>query len=51
MNEENKREYRVEEVVIVDQEVAEISKDEVRKPLKRMTIGKAVCPDDIPVEL
>ena len=35
MNEENERERRVEEVTVVDQEVAKISKDEVRRALKR----------------
>ncbi|WP_139267336.1 hypothetical protein, partial [Escherichia coli] len=51
MNEENVREHRVEEVTVVEQEVAKISKDEVRKALKRMKSGKAVGPDDIPVEV
>ncbi|KAF7650580.1 hypothetical protein LDENG_00123490, partial [Lucifuga dentata] len=36
MNEENERERRVEEVTVVNQEVAKISKDEVRRSLKRM---------------
>ncbi|XP_051806753.1 uncharacterized protein LOC127534762 [Acanthochromis polyacanthus] len=51
MNEENERERRVEEVTVVDQEVAKISKDEVRRALKRMKSGKALGPDDIPVEV
>ncbi|KAF7651214.1 hypothetical protein LDENG_00113870 [Lucifuga dentata] len=51
MNEENERERRVEEVTVVNQEVAKISKDEVRRSLKRMKSGKAVGPDDIPVEV
>ncbi|KAG7470479.1 hypothetical protein JOB18_047048 [Solea senegalensis] len=51
MNEENEREQRVEEVTTVNHEVAEISKDEVRGALKRMKNGKAVGPDDIPVEV
>ncbi|XP_061621461.1 uncharacterized protein LOC133474126 [Phyllopteryx taeniolatus] len=51
MNEENDREGRVEEASVVDQEVAMISKGEVRKALKRMKNGKAVGPDDIPVEV
>lgn len=46
MNEENERERRVEEVTVVDQEVAKISKDEVRRALKRMKSGKALGPDD-----
>lgn len=51
MNEENKREQRVEEVTAGVQEVANISKSEVRRALKRMKSGKAVGPDDIPVEV
>ena len=51
MNEENEREQRVEEVTVVEQEVAKISKSEVRRALKRMKSGKAVGPDDIPVEV
>ncbi|XP_061647396.1 uncharacterized protein LOC133486382 [Phyllopteryx taeniolatus] len=44
MNEETERS-------VVDQEVAMISKGEVRKASKRMKNGKAVGPDDIPVEV
>ncbi|KAK3515549.1 hypothetical protein QTP70_024397 [Hemibagrus guttatus] len=51
MNEENEREKRVEEVKSVEQKVDKIRKDEVRKALKRMKSGKAVGPDDIPVEV
>ncbi|KAK3570237.1 hypothetical protein QTP86_017142, partial [Hemibagrus guttatus] len=51
MNEENEREKRVEGVNSVEQKVDEIRKDEVRKALKRMKSGKAVGPDDIPVEV
>ena len=51
MNEENERERRAEEVTVVDQEVAKISDDEVKRALKRMKSGKALCPDDIPVEV
>ncbi|KAK3519534.1 hypothetical protein QTP70_034778 [Hemibagrus guttatus] len=50
MNEENEREKRVEGVNSVEQEVDKIRKDEVRKALKKMKSGKAVGPDDIPVE-
>ncbi|KAK3520628.1 hypothetical protein QTP70_029397 [Hemibagrus guttatus] len=50
MNEENEREKRVEGVNSVEQKVEKIRKDEVRKVLKRMKSGKAVGPDDIPVE-
>ncbi|MCJ8736395.1 hypothetical protein PDJAM_G00258030 [Pangasius djambal] len=51
MNEENEREKRVEGVNSVEQKVNKIRKDEVRKALKRMKSGKAVGPDDIPVEV
>ncbi|KAK3531746.1 hypothetical protein QTP70_027292 [Hemibagrus guttatus] len=50
MNEENEREKRVEGVNSVEQKVDKIRKDEVRKALK-MKSGKAVGPDDIPVEV
>ncbi|KAK3512780.1 hypothetical protein QTP70_025300 [Hemibagrus guttatus] len=51
MNEENEREKRVEGVNSVEQTVDKIRKDEVRKALKKMKSGKAVGPDDIPVEV
>ncbi|KAK3532699.1 hypothetical protein QTP86_028068 [Hemibagrus guttatus] len=51
MNEENEREKRVEGVNSVEQKVDKIRKDEVRKALKRMKSGKAVGPDDIPLEV
>ncbi|KAK3548632.1 hypothetical protein QTP70_015940, partial [Hemibagrus guttatus] len=51
MNEENEREKRVEWVNSVEQKVDKIRKDEVRKALKGMKSGKAVGPDDIPVEV
>ncbi|KAK3523668.1 hypothetical protein QTP70_007843 [Hemibagrus guttatus] len=51
MNEENERDKRVEGVNSVEQKVDKIRKDEVRKALKRIKIGKAVGPDDIPVEV
>ncbi|KAK3545134.1 hypothetical protein QTP70_001419 [Hemibagrus guttatus] len=51
MNGENEREKRVEGVNSVEQKVDKIRKDEVGKALKRMKSGKAVGPDDIPVEV
>ncbi|KAK3519500.1 hypothetical protein QTP70_032799, partial [Hemibagrus guttatus] len=51
MNEENEREKRGEGLNSVEQKVDKIRKDEVRKALKRMKSGKAVGPDDIPVEV
>ena len=47
MNEDNERERRVEEVETVKQEVGKISKDEVRKAMKTLKNGKAICPDEI----
>ena len=46
-----KREQRIEEVTVVDQEVTKVSKAEVRRALKRMRSGKAVGPDDLLVEV
>ncbi|KAK3525514.1 hypothetical protein QTP86_033482 [Hemibagrus guttatus] len=51
MNEENEREKRVEGVNSVEQKVDKIRKDEVRKALMRTKSGKAVGPDNIPVEV
>lgn len=39
------------EGTVVDQDRAKISKDEVRRALKRMKRRKALAPDDIPVEV
>ncbi|KAK4298997.1 hypothetical protein Pmani_028704 [Petrolisthes manimaculis] len=49
MNIENVRERRLEELEEWNEEVQEISRDEVRKAMK-MKAGKAVGPDSIPVE-
>ncbi|KAK3558298.1 hypothetical protein QTP86_014684 [Hemibagrus guttatus] len=51
MNQENEKEKRVEGVNSEEQKIDKIRKDEVRKALKRMKSGKAVGPDDIPVEV
>ena len=50
MNEENERETRLENAEPVNKEVKQITKEEVRRALKRMKVGKAVGPDDIPIE-
>ena len=50
MNVENDRELRLEAAEINNQEVEEISMKEVRRAMKKMKKGKAVGPDDIPVE-
>ncbi|KAG2459007.1 P5I13 protein, partial [Polypterus senegalus] len=46
----NERDRRLDDVEIVTQEVQQISKEKVRTAMKRMKNGKAVGPDDIPVE-
>ena len=50
MNRENERERRLNDVERVNQEVGEISMNEVRMAMKKMKNGKAVGPDNIPVE-
>ena len=50
MNGENERERRLDEVEIVNQEMQQISAEEVRAAMNRMKTGKTVRPDDIPVE-
>lgn len=50
MNVENMREEREEVAVRVNGEIHRITEDEVRRALRRMKMGKAVGPDDIPVE-
>ncbi|XP_065672208.1 uncharacterized protein LOC136090032 [Hydra vulgaris] len=51
MNQENDRERRLEETEVVNQEVPQVSKEEVKAAIRRMKCGKAVGPDDIPVEV
>ena len=51
MNEENERERRENDGERVNLEVEKISKEEVRENMKMMKNGKAVGPDDIPVEV
>ena len=51
MNEENERERRQNDGERVNLEVESISKEEMRENLQRMKNGKAVGPDDIPVEV
>ena len=50
INEENEREMRLENAEPVNKEVKQITKEMVRRALKRMKVGKAVGPDDIPIE-
>ena len=51
MNGENERERRENDGERVNLEVESISKEEVRENIQRMKNGKAVGPDDIPVEV
>ena len=51
MNEENNREPRTEEAEVVNEEVNCVSREEVKNALKRMKKGKAVGPDELPVEV
>ncbi|XP_065654616.1 uncharacterized protein LOC136081243 [Hydra vulgaris] len=50
INQENGREGRLEEIEVVNQEVPQVSKEEVRAAIRRIKCGKAIGPDDIPVE-
>lgn len=49
MKEKNVRKHRVEKVSPIEQDVEKISKDEVRKTLKRTKSGKAA--DNTPVKV
>ena len=51
MNEENERERRENDGERVNLEVESISKEEVRVNMQRMKNGKAIGPNDIPVEV
>ena len=50
MNEENNRESRTEEAEVVNEEVNCVSR-EVKNALRRMKKGKAIGPDELPVEV
>ena len=51
MNEENNREPRTEETEAVNEEVNCVSREEVKNAVRRMKKGKAVGPDELPVEV
>ena len=51
MNEENDREPRTEEAEMVKKEVNCDNREEVKNALRRMKKGKAVGPDELPVEV
>ena len=50
-NEKNNREPRTEEAEVVNEEVNCVSREEVKNALRRMKKGKAVGPDELPVEV
>ena len=50
MNEENNKDPRTEEPEVVNEEVNCVSREEVKNALKTMKKGKAVRPDEFPVE-
>ena len=51
MNEENDREPRTEKAEVVNEEVNCVSREKVNNALRRMKKGKAVGPDELPVEV
>ena len=51
MHKENDRDPRTEEAEAVNKEVNCISREEVKNALRRMKKGKAVGPDELPVEV
>ena len=51
INEENNKEPRTKEPEMVNEEVNCVSREEVKNALRRMKKGKAVGPDELPVEV
>ena len=51
MNEENNRDPRTEEPEVVNKEINSVSREEVKNAIRRMKKGKAVGPDELPVEV
>ena len=51
MNEENNRDPRTEEAEVVNEEVNCVSREEVKNALRKMKKGKAVGPNELPVEV
>ena len=51
INEENNRDPKTEEAKVFDEEVNGVSREEIKKALRRMKKGKAVGPDKLPVEV
>ena len=51
MNKKNDRDPRTEESEVVNEEVNCVSSKEVKNALRRMKKGKAVGPDELPIEV
>ena len=51
MNEENDKDPRTEEPEVVNEEVNCVSREEVKNALRRMKKGKAIVPDELPIEV
>ena len=51
MNKENNRDPRTEEAEVVNKEVNCVNREEVKNALRRMKKGKAVGPDELPIEV
>ena len=51
MNKENDREPETEEVEVINEKVICFSRKEMKNALRRMKKGKAVGPDELPVEV
>ena len=51
INEENNRKPRTEEPEVVNKKVNCVSREEVKNAVRRMKKGKAVGPDELPVEV
>ena len=51
INKENNRDPRTEEAEVVNEEVNCVSREEVKNALRRIKKGKAVGPDEFPVEV
>ena len=51
MNEENNRDPGAEEAEVINEEINCVSREEVKNALRRMKKGKAVGPNELPVEV
>ena len=51
MNEENDKDSRTEEVEIINEEINCVNIEEVKNARRKMKKGKAVEPDELPVEV